>query len=169
MRTPNKNKIHENEIECIEATVKWYKPEKGYGFLSSGNDTEDIFLHFSVLDKYGCLNVKAGDRIICEVGSGNEGRRALDVLGIKFISRELGEAPDVPQNYLDKLEGTIKWFNPFKKYGFVTPDDGLSDVFLHTSVLLKAGYKSIKPGVRILFNRIYSEGKYEVTSFEVID
>ncbi len=45
-----------------------------------------------------------------------------------------------------RLRGTVKWFNVVRGYGFVTPDDGTSDVFLHMTVLRQAGFEQLPPG-----------------------
>ncbi|WP_420560204.1 cold-shock protein [Tepidicaulis sp.] len=47
--------------------------------------------------------------------------------------------------------GTVKWFNPTKGYGFIEPDDGSKDAFLHISALERAGMSSINEGQRVEF------------------
>jgi len=48
-----------------------------------------------------------------------------------------------------QIRGTIKWFNVVKGYGFLTPDDGSQDVFLHLTVLRTAGYEHLGPGATV--------------------
>jgi CspA family cold shock protein len=48
-------------------------------------------------------------------------------------------------------KGTVKWFNPTKGYGFVAPDTGGKDVFVHISAVQKAGLRSLAEGQKITF------------------
>lgn len=47
--------------------------------------------------------------------------------------------------------GTVKWFNPTKGFGFITPDDGGKDVFVHVTAVEAAGMKSLAEGQRVNF------------------
>ena len=47
--------------------------------------------------------------------------------------------------------GTVKWFNDSKGYGFITPDDGSPDVFVHHSAIAMEGYRSLDNGVEVEF------------------
>ena len=49
-------------------------------------------------------------------------------------------------------EGTVKWFNDAKGFGFITPDDGSEDLFAHFSSIAGDGYKSLKEGQRVTFD-----------------
>lgn len=49
-----------------------------------------------------------------------------------------------------QIRGTIKWFNVVKGYGFLTPDDGSADVFLHLTVLRVAGHEILPPGATVV-------------------
>ena len=48
--------------------------------------------------------------------------------------------------------GKIKWFNPEKGFGFIRPDDGGEDIFLHISVVEEAGIASLEPNQKVTFN-----------------
>ena len=48
--------------------------------------------------------------------------------------------------------GTVKWFNPTKGYGFIQPDDGSKDVFVHISAVEKAGMATLQEGQKLSFD-----------------
>ena len=55
--------------------------------------------------------------------------------------------------------GTVKWFNPTKGYGFIQPDDGSKDVFVHVSAVEQAGMGTLADGQRVSFDVISERGK----------
>ena len=48
--------------------------------------------------------------------------------------------------------GTVKWFNAQKGYGFIQPDDGQKDIFLHISAVEKAGLDDLREGVKVSYD-----------------
>lgn len=48
-------------------------------------------------------------------------------------------------------QGTVKWFNPEKGFGFITPDGGGADLFVHHTAILATGFKTLDEGQRVSF------------------
>jgi CspA family cold shock protein len=51
----------------------------------------------------------------------------------------------------DKVRGTVKWFSNEKGYGFITPENGEGDVFVHFSAIVEEGYRSLREGSAVEF------------------
>ena len=49
------------------------------------------------------------------------------------------------------MKGTVKWFNAEKGFGFIAPDDGSADVFVHFSAITTSGYRSLEEGQAVEF------------------
>src|SRR5690242_19064999 len=57
--------------------------------------------------------------------------------------------------------GTVKWFNAGKGFGFIQPDDGSTDVFVHISAVEKAGLRGLNEGQKVRYERVQGKnGKY---------
>ena len=56
-------------------------------------------------------------------------------------------------------QGTVKWFNAEKGYGFIANDEGGDDVFVHYSAIQAEGYKSLKEGQKVSFVHLYRAGR----------
>lgn len=50
------------------------------------------------------------------------------------------------------ITGTVKWFNNNKGYGFITPQDGSKDVFVHHSAIQRGGFESLADGQKVTFD-----------------
>ncbi len=55
--------------------------------------------------------------------------------------------------------GTVKWFNPTKGYGFIQPDGGGRDVFVHISAVEKAGLSTLNEGAKVSYEITSNKGK----------
>ena len=60
--------------------------------------------------------------------------------------------------------GTVKWFNDSKGYGFITPDDGAKDLFVHFSNIAGDGFKSLSEGSRVEFEQREGQKGPEATN-----
>ena len=65
--------------------------------------------------------------------------------------------------------GTVKWFNPTKGYGFIAPEDGSSDVFVHISALEKAGLHHLNEGQKLSYELASNNGKTSAANLKLAE
>lgn len=63
--------------------------------------------------------------------------------------------------------GTVKWFNATKGYGFITPDEGGKDVFVHITAVQAAGLQGLKDGQRVSYDLTSERGKTAAANLKV--
>ena len=63
--------------------------------------------------------------------------------------------------------GTVKWFNAQKGYGFIQPDNGGQDVFVHISAVEKAGLGSLNEGDKVSYEEVPNKGKTSAENLRV--
>ena len=123
-----------------QGTVRWFDPERGFGFLAPQDGSADLFVHASEIVGDGVPRLlREGQAVEFEVGEGERGPQARGV-------RITGEvAADAALGVL----GTVKWYEPAKGYGFASPDGGGSEVFVHSSAIVTGGV--VTAGQRVAF------------------
>jgi len=67
------------------------------------------------------------------------------------------------------MNGTVKWFNPRKGFGFIQPQDGGNDVFVHISALERAGIAHLNEGDRVSFELATNRGKTSAANLRLLD
>jgi len=65
-------------------------------------------------------------------------------------------------------EGTVKWFNTTKGYGFIQPSDGGNDIFVHISAVQRAGLQGLSDGQKVSFELQNERGKTAAVDIKVI-
>ena len=66
-------------------------------------------------------------------------------------------------------QGKVKWFNPTKGYGFIEPQDGGQDVFVHISAVEQAGMSSLNEGQSLSYELTENKGKTSATNLQTSD
>ena len=64
--------------------------------------------------------------------------------------------------------GVVKWFNATKGYGFIAPDSGSKDVFVHISAVEKAGLDDLREGAKVSFEEVPNKGKTSAENLRII-
>src|SRR5882762_4656118 len=154
----------------VDATVKWFNPEKGFGFAELSDGTGDAFLHIGALQAAGHEAVAPASKLKVQVGQGAKGMQITRVIEVDESTAQaqppraprpggfggapgggLGGGGRPPRFTPDassavSIDGSVKWFNPEKGFGFVATQDGGKDVFVHISILSQAGISHLVEG-----------------------
>lgn len=142
----------------VDAVVKWFKSDKGFGFVELSNGTGDAFLHIGALQAAGYETVPPGAKLKVYVGNGAKGAQVTRVLEVDTAGAaerappsRFGDQPRPPRRHPDpstavQVTGTVKWFDDNKGFGFVQSNDGGKDVFVHISILGPSGVQHLAEG-----------------------
>ena len=143
----------------ISASVKWYDPAKGCGFLKPHDGSPDIYCHAPVLAAVGLDVLLAGATVDCETMQGHRGPEVSRIRAVDFStaadpapsagSRAQRPAPaqqDAASGSGRQIKALVKWFMPTKGYGFLEPEDNSADVFCHVTAVQAAGHETLPPG-----------------------
>jgi CspA family cold shock protein len=147
----------------VDAVVKWFKADKGYGFVELSIGQGDAFLHANALHSSGHESVPAGAKLKVMVGAGAKGAQVTRVVEVDtagVVERPMrpqhsgggSDGPRPPRRSAPDpstaipVSGKVKWFDDAKGFGFVASDDGGKDVFVHISVLGPSGISHLAEG-----------------------
>lgn len=75
----SKHPAVQGEGDYIEAEVKWFDPVKGYGFLSRGEGTQDIFIHMETIRREGMMPIQTGQVLRVRIGNSDKGPQVAEV------------------------------------------------------------------------------------------
>ena len=144
----------------ISGVVKWFNPEKGFGFVELSDGSGDAFLHGSVLSQGGIAAVQPGETLEVRVGPGHNGPHVTEVLSVdsstaapreshrSHFRAETSNGPSMDTAVEET--GTVKWFNAERGYGFIAPNGGGKDVFVHVSALERSGIEGLSEGQAVV-------------------
>jgi CspA family cold shock protein len=140
----------------VDAIVKWFKGDKGFGFVELSNGAGDAFLHIGALQAAGFETVPPGAKLKVYVGTGAKGTQVTRVLEVDTAGAAERAPPRFnearpPRRHPDpstavQVSGTVKWFDDNKGFGFVQSNDGGKDVFVHISILGPSGVQHLAEG-----------------------
>jgi CspA family cold shock protein len=176
-----------------KATVKWYNSEKGFGFVEMADGSGDVFLHANSLQNAGFQAVSPGSILQIRVGQGQKGRQVDQVIS---VIEGTGEAPQSSRGGFGagggggggfdrprpagprpprqqssgpavEMVGIVKWYNSTKGFGFISPQSGGKDVFVHATALEQAGLPPLQEGQSVRMNVVQGAKGPEVSSISI--
>jgi CspA family cold shock protein len=191
----------------IEAVVKWFNPQKGFGFAEMGDGSGDAFLHIRAVEAAGYRELEPGTRLTVRVSPGQKGPQVTQITSVDTStatpgagggggggggaprgggpggSGGFGRGPmggggprrspyqSEPRDLgpAQEIAGTVKWYNPAKGFGFIAAEDQGKDVFVHRSVLERAGIPDLQEGQRVQISVVQSQKGREATAIDLAD
>ena len=225
-----------------EATVKWFNPEKGFGFAELSDGSGDAFLHVRAVEATGHSELEPGTKLVVKVAAGQRGPQVTEVMSVDTSTAEPKSArrpggfggggdrfggggdrfgggggggdrggygggggggyggggdrggyggggggggygggpggaprrsayPSAPRETgpVENTTGVVKWYNPAKGFGFIAPDDGGRDVFVHRSALERARLADLQEGQRVQIGVTQGQKGREVATIDLAD
>lgn len=203
-----------------EATVKWFNPEKGFGFAELSDGSGDAFLHIRAVESSGHTELEPGTKLMVKVAAGQRGPQVTEVISVDTSTAEPRQPrrsfggggggdrggyggggggyggggdrgsygggggggyggggqrrapyPSAPRETgpVENITGVVKWYNPAKGFGFIAPDDGGRDVFVHRSALERARLADLQEGQRVQIGVTQGMKGREVATIDVVD
>ncbi len=163
----------------IRATVKWFNSTKGFGFVTPEDGSPDAFLHSTVLQFSGHDSLDEGATIVCDLSRGPKGPQVATIHSVDLSTAAPSSRPARPARDRDSgwgndggyggggnsyggghdsygdsdsgetVDGTVKWFNVTKGFGFIAPASGGKDIFVHIRALERSGIQSLADGEQV--------------------
>jgi CspA family cold shock protein len=188
----------------IDAVVKWFNPQKGFGFAELADGSGDAFLHVRAVEAAGYRELEPGTRLTVRVAQGQKGPQVTEVTSVDTSTATPGGGPSggggggsrggpgggagrggpyqggpprrspyqsEPRDLgpAQEIAGTVKWYNPAKGFGFIAAEDQGKDVFVHRSVLERAGIPDLQEGQRVQISVVQSQKGREATAIDLTD
>ncbi|MBO6688160.1 MAG: CspA family cold shock protein [Henriciella sp.] len=131
--------------------IKWFDTVKGYGFVVPESVegmvlNQDVMMHVSCLRDYGENSADEGARIVCDIVERERGWQVLNIIEMDrpktAVLRDRGEAMVFER-------AVVKWFNAAQGFGFVNRMGDPADIFIHISVMRKAGLDTLETGMEL--------------------
>ena len=177
-----------------KGVVKFFNAQKGFGFIQVDDRPDDVFVHISAVEQAGLQGLAEGQPLEFQLVDRGGKVSATDLVidgepmavperaprpersggfdrgGDRGGFRD-GGAPRGPQRELtgERANGTVKFFNDMKGFGFIQRDDGGEDVFVHISSLERSGMGQVNQGDRLSFDiEIDRRGKYSAANLSAL-
>jgi CspA family cold shock protein len=162
----------------VQGVVKWFNPEKGFGFVELSDGSGDAFLHGSVLAQSGINAVQPDETLEVRVGPGHKGPHIAEIISVDSSTAvpatprrsNFGATTSNGSSADTAVEetGTVKWFNAERRYGFIARDGGDEDVFVHVSALETSGLTGLAEGQPVIVDVVKGRKGLEATRVRLV-
>lgn len=158
----------EEELSLVKMHLKWFNGAKGFGFVVPEDESFDAFLHITTLQQIGMHSIGEGAVLMCKVFNGDKGHQIREVVEV-LDKGTMSTVPEVDQETgTITMGGLVKWYKPEKGFGFIIPDDGMKDVFIHKTLLDSLDLDYLEAGQRVKVTlKIVDKGR-EAVDLQII-
>lgn len=160
---------------AVDSVVKWFNAEKGFGFVTVDGGSE-AFLHVRQLQTAGHTSVPEGARLKVMVGQGQKGPEVTQVIEVDISTASSPSSTERRRPVNSQVvgqpresTGTVKMYRVDKGFGFISPDDGAKDVFVHAKTLARVGLKELSEGQRVRMQVGQGKKGLEAQAIELLD
>ena len=176
--------------------MKWFNPEKGFGFVEMTDGSGEAFLHVRQVEAAGYSALESGTTLVIKVGAGQKGPQVQEIVSVDtstaepepprgarpprpmrqggpgqsgggFGGRPSGGPSPRPVSGPPDVPATVKWFDSVKGYGFVSVEGESKDLFLHISVVERAGLGQLEQGQAVRVAIVEGRKGAEVGAIEL--
>ena len=166
--------------EPVDAVVKWFNAEKGFGFVALAGKFE-AFLHLRVLKAAGHSSVSDGAGVKVRIGRGQKGHEVTEVIKVDTDNAQMTSTTERRSTSRSVIQrqpgvgateeciGSVKWYNADKGFGFIGQDGGGKDVFIHATTLERGGLGGLAAGQRVRMQIGLGQKGPEARSIELLD
>jgi CspA family cold shock protein len=179
------------ETYRLAGKIKWFNRSKGFGFIIPNDGGGDVFLPLSALERSGHGEAPDGASIVFEWTQGPKGRAVAQVLELdastatpraprenRFRGGGSGGGGGEREGYRDSydeqggatesLDGVVKWYDPARGFGFILPNDGSKDIFVHVTALRRSGIEMLEPGQPVRMMVAQARRGREASSIQLV-
>lgn len=166
-------------VERLSGKIKWFNRSKGFGFVLPEDGAGDIFLPLAVLERSGFEEAPDGASVVFEWAQGPKGRAVTQVLELDASTaaprapREIRGRPRDNGGWggetgpAESLDGVVKWYDPARGFGFILPNDGGKDIFVHITALRRSGLEGLESGQPVRMMVAQARRGREASSIEL--